>query len=576
MPAYNQGYDSMSEDRQLFRCIKDGRYITCSLPWSDPLNFIEHWARIKPSHQAIISYLNHNKQRITISWAKLLRDCLTIAQAIKNSSVERFAIISGSHITTIQSVLAILLAGREFTIVDLLNTPDELQSFKLENSSSSALIIPALEETPDLLIDKIINLRNRFSNIQIFSTGTNKLADANLINNTKSKRITCLDYHANMWSKPSCLIYSPGHYHQPTGFFYKTSAIYANMLAVAERFKFTPQTRFLLAGEIDTCCGLIPTLATLLAGGTVILSDNITSNNFWNIVRESNASLARLAPALIEALVRSPSSSQWPGHGHLKYVIASGDYLPRQISMRFYEMFDIPIIQCYGTAETGGYVLGMEPGLCNRLYEISLRDNIVGQEFSFCNVKLVRNETVESAFSDNHQGGIIHIRGHTVSVGYWANGEIKYWNKPWLETSDLGCKVDISEKQYFQIKGRVEDALILDDKIIWPMGIEQSLLTTFPFLSDCIATTVTDGDGKNTLSVVVVISPDMPDNRRSELLALMQARIDAGGVVGINEDLFPKYLIMIDENKLPRRYDGRVDRKKLQAQISKQSQGLAI
>ncbi len=567
----------MSKERQLFRCTKDGRYIKCSLPWHNPLSFIEHWARIKPSRPAIISHLHNNSLLLKCNWSELLRHCLILAEQLKTLPFERFGIVSGSHITTIKTIIATLLANKEFTIIDLLRTPKTIQFYKLFNSNVRAIIIPAFEEMSDLLIDTVNEIRENHENIEIISVGKNILASKNLSVSAKHKykKLTNINYNEDMWNKPATLIYSPGHHHKPVGFFYTTRSIYANMLAVAERFKFSPQTRFLLAGEIDSCYGLIPVLAVLLTGGTVILCDNIEANNFWHIIEKNNINTARIMPRLIEALSSENSDSAYYRKSTLKYAIISGNYLPRRAGLRFYETFDIPLLQCYGTAETGGYILGPAPGLCNRFYELSLRDDIVGEEFRFCNIKLMSDEKIQSAFTSTEQVGLIHIRGYTVSCGYWTGTELKLWNKAWLETSDLACKIMFWDTPCYQIKGRAEDALFINGKIIWPTNIEQPLLATFPFLTDCIATTVTDNQNRNILSIIAIVSSDVPEERRSELLALMQARITAGGVAGLIEEATPDSIVMIEQNKLPRRYDNQIDREELKTQMLKQIRGLA-
>ncbi len=564
----------MSKERQLFRCTKEGRYIKCSLSWHNPVSFIEHWAKIKPSKLAIISHANEDLC-ITCNWGELLRDCLALAKHIKALPNQRIAIVSGSHIITIKSVLASLLAEKEIVLIDLLRETEQLQLYKLLHSGASEMIIPSLTDMPDLLIDRINEIKTKYEHIEIFSVGKNALASKNLPDVVKGKKISRLDYTDNAWNRPSCLIYSPGHHDNPKGFLYTTHAIYANMLAVAKRFEFSSRTRFLLAGEIDSCYGLIPVLSALLSGGTVILCSDINANNFWRIADKTGANVVRFKPSLVELLSCENVNHFYYRCSDLKYAIISGDYLPRRSGLRFYETCDIPLLQCYGTSETGGYVLGPRPGLCNRFYELSLRDDIVGEEFGFCNVKLVSDDKIRSAFDIEEQGGLIHVRGYTVSCGYWTGTEIKLWNKSWLETSDLACRAMSFDMPYYQIKGCVEDALLIDGKILWPMNIEQPILATFPFLNDCIAIATKDNNNRNILSVIAIVSSEISESRRSELLALMQARIAAGGVAGLIEQATPESIVMIEQNNLPRRPDNQIDRQELRTRISKQIQGLA-
>ena len=569
----------MNTGRQPFRCTKDGRYVKCSLSWQNPLSFVEYWARHKPSAIAIASHINEN-MCITYNWSELLRHCLRLERHIKNLPDTKITLACGAHPLTITLIISALLAGKEILIIDPINQSEQILLYILRHSKTSKLIIPSIEKMPDLLIDKINLIKNNCPDIGIISVGDNPLASQNLLNIKPNAKAKYPDYPNQMWMTPTILVYSPGHHNAPEGFVYTAHALYANMLAISQKFKLSSDTRFFLAGEIDSCYGIAPVLATLAAGGTVILAPKVTERNFWRIIEHNAVNAARITPVLVEKLTAERENKIYRKRGDLKYAIVSGNYLPRRAGLRFYEMFDTPILQCYGTTETGGYVLAPQPGMCNRFYELSLRDNIVGEEFCFCNVRITKDKNINASFDEGEQVGLIQIRGHTVSVGKWTGAKLALWNKPWLETHDLGCKITLNDitGTYYQIKGRIEDALIINGKILWPTNIEQPILATFPFLADCIA--ITDPDEasdkeNNNLYVITVVPSELTDSRRSELLALIQARISAGGVPGLSKEITPDSIVMISYDNIPRRFDNQIDRTELSKQISKQKQGLA-
>ncbi len=562
----------MSKERQLFRCVRNGQYVKLSTPSTSPLDFISRWARVKPSAPALIGQIRGLEKSIVRTWSQLLKNCCTIGKELCKSRVERIGIVCGSHVSTIETVLSSVLSCNEFVIVDLLQKPFDLQLFKLMDSKASVLVIPSLEEMPDLLIDKINFIRGEHPELKIWSVGANRLAEKNLLAGKLRKCcVEGFDFSVTNWEKPLGLFYSPGKHTKPRGYIYQSSAIYANTQAVAERFRFDEKTKLHLGMHLENCDGLIPVLSAIYAGGTAVVSSQIDVENFWSAMRKSEANVARVKSGLLKKLLRDKQRTPESTRTHLKYIISGSGYLPRHIGMKFYELFDIPLLQCYGTAETGGYVLAMESGRCKREYEIALRDNLVGNELKYCNVKLSNSESIDS------EHGIIYVRGYTVSCGYWDGREIRHWKEHWLRTPDL-ARLSPEQKGSYQIRGRVEDALILgnDEDTVWPFFIEQSLLATFNFLSDCIATTVVDGKGNSNLSAVVIMPDDIPKHRKSELIALMHARLSAGGVAGLSEKLTPGELIVLEEDQLPRLHDGQPDREKLQHQIVTQSakQGL--
>jgi len=62
---------------------------------------------------------------------------------------------------------------------------------------------------------------------------------------------------------------------------------------------------------------------------------------------------------------------------------------------------------------------------------------------------------------------------------------IQYWNEPWLTTTDMAMTSQLQDQQqHYQIRGRVEDTLVIGNQRFWPAYIERSILDTFQFLRD--------------------------------------------------------------------------------------------
>jgi len=565
-----------SGEAKLFRCIKAGRIVRFIPSWNNPVELIEPWARSKPGRPAVSGWIE-NKRFISRTYCQLLRRIFVIAKALSEQPDHRLAILCGSHVATAESVLSALAADRQFVMIDLLRKPVDLQWFKFADSRADVAVIPAIDEMPDALVDRISQLRRDYPGVKIWSVGENPLAELNLLAAVaEGTRLGHLPYSPDAWTRPAALLYSPGRHGSPRGFFYQPTALCANLCAVASWLKLTPRSRFLLATELDSCDGIIPLLATLSAGGAAIIHPNVDGGNFWKIIPECDADLVRAKPSLIEELLENNPRLATINRSNLKFLITGSAYLPRQIGLRFFETFDLPILQCYGTAETGGYVLGMSPGLSWREYELALRDNIVGQELDYCNVK-VKSEPVTLERATPINEGILQVRGHVVSCGQWDGNEIHYWTEPWINTPDMAVGSPWQDQQHFQVRGRLEDTILVDNQRFWPAFIERSILDTFQFLRDCVAMTLPHPDGRNRLCAIVVLPSDVPPHRRSELMALMEARFEAGGVSGLNDKSTPKELIPLDERQVPRQYDGHPDRQQLHQLILQQTtrQGLA-
>jgi acyl-CoA synthetase (AMP-forming)/AMP-acid ligase II len=567
----------MSGEAKLFRCIKSGKIVRFTPSWGNPIEAIEQWARNKPGKQAITSLVDGNRW-IQRTYCQLLRRVLAITKALLELPPARLAIACGIHASLLEASVAAIAAGREFVPIDFLRKPIELQLYKFTDSKANVMIIPAMDEMPAGLAEPILQLRQQEPNLKIWSLGENSMADLDLLADAHDGlKLSHLEYPQENWFKPSALIYSSGRHGQPKGYFYHPYALAANISSVSQWLKLNQRTRFLLTTDMDCCNGIIPMLATMASGGTTILHPEIEAENFWPVVQETDADLIRSQPDLIEGLLHNQGKFAHINRSNLKYIITGSGYLPRQIGLRFFETFDVPLLQCYGTADTGGYVLGMAPGLSWREYELALRDNIVGQELPMCNAKLSNEMQPGQRNSFDTNEGILYVRGHSVSCGVWTGSEIESWTDAWLSTSDMAVNITWPDQDSYQIRGRLEDTLLIDNQRFWPAYIERSILDTFSFINDCIAFALPDRTGKNVLHIVVVIPSSIPSYRRSELLALMQARFHAGGVPGLTEKSTPEEIIAFDENQIPRQYDGHPDRAQLYQTIMQQmlSQGSA-
>lgn len=567
----------MSGEARLFRCIKSGQIVKYTSPLRSAIDLIEHWARIKPGRPAISGIVD-DKLWVHRTYRQLARRVYAIVQLLRDMPRTRLAIGCGIHISTLEMVLAAMTAGWEFVLVDLLRKPIEHQLYKLTDSQANVLIIPSIDEMPDALIDQVNLLRQQSIAPVIWSVGQNTLADLNLLDRlTDNNGPKTFEDDSQNWLEPSALLYSSGRHGQPRGFFFTNQALYANICSIIDWLKLSPASRFLLAMELDCCDGLMPALASIFAGGTTILHPKVLAGNFWSIISQSDADLVRAKPSLIEDILDANRRINNINRSNLKYVISGSGYLPRQVGLRFFETFDLPLLQCYGTAETGGYVLGMPPDLSWREYELALRDNIVGGELSLCNVQLQRNTNDTSQdvpMAENE--GLISVRGYTLSCGRWMGDHIEYWNDAWLPTTDMAVNISETEEKCYQIRGRMEDTLVINNQRFWPACIERTLMDTFSFIQDCVVLALPDVNGNNVLHAVVIMPGGIPSHRRSELMALMEARLKANGVSGLATEVIPQYLIPLEEHEMPRRYDGQPDRHQLFQIITQQLAGQSI
>ncbi len=98
-------------------------------------------------------------------------------------------------------------------------------------------------------------------------------------------------------------------------------------------------------------CGL----ATLIAGGSLILQPRINLDATFDSIQRCKATTMIGVPALYRMIIEHVRLEQYD-LSSLKYCFSGGDVLPIEVSKRWKEKFGIPIYQGYGATETCGGV----------------------------------------------------------------------------------------------------------------------------------------------------------------------------------------------------------------------------
>ena len=146
-----------------------------------------------------------------------------------------------------------------------------------------------------------------------------------------------------------------------------------------------------------------------------------------------------------------------------------------------------------------------------------------GRYFVNCGIPLpgyeVQIRSEDGNLLDDHQTGVIHLRGPSVMAGYFEMPEetsAALDHRGWLNTGDIGY---LAADGSLTITGRQKDLIIIRGRNIWPQDIEHIAETQSEVRAGgAVAFAAPDGDGDDTC-VLLVECRETRAEARAELIA---------------------------------------------------------
>ena len=213
---------------------------------------------------------------------------------------------------------------------------------------------------------------------------------------------------------------------------------------------FSPLPLFHVNAEV------VGLLATLVAGGTVVLDDRFHRRGFWEATARHRVTWLNAVPAILARLVPLEPGETLPTT--VRFARSASAPLPVAVLERFEAATGIPVVESYGMTEVASQVTanplrGAKAGSVGRP---------TGAE-----VRVVRRQAGRGAV------GRVEIRGPGVISGYAGPGyEDRFDPEGWLDTGDLGY---VDEDEYLFLVGRADDVINRGGEKIHPREVEEVL-----------------------------------------------------------------------------------------------------
>lgn len=205
---------------------------------------------------------------------------------------------------------------------------------------------------------------------------------------------------------------------------------------------------------------VVALLATLVAGGTLVLDRRFHRTGFWQLLVERGITWVNAVPAILSILALEnipvvPTT--------LRFIRSASAPLPATARERVAAGSGVVVVESYGMTEAASQITatslrgGHPPGSVGRPAGVELE--VVGPDDQRCAPGVV---------------GRVRIRGESVISAYTEGVAAERFSADgWLDTGDLGR---LDAEGYLYLAGRRDDVLNCGGELVYPGEVEEVLL----------------------------------------------------------------------------------------------------
>lgn len=218
-------------------------------------------------------------------------------------------------------------------------------------------------------------------------------------------------------------------------------------------------------------------VTTLFCGATVVFAKKFSQSRFFAWVVDHKVTVAAGIPAAFNMLLSGRAQVKKSDIPQLRFITSSTAPLPASQQREFVEKYRIPIVQLYGSTETGW--IAFNPPAHPRI-------GSAGKPAIYGELRIVDDE---GAALPPGEIGEIEVRGPQRAFGYLLpDGEIETFGWRRWRMGDLGY---LDDEGYLFITGRKKDVIIRGGVNIAPTEIDDVLLA-HPDIAEAAAIGVPD------------------------------------------------------------------------------------
>jgi long-chain acyl-CoA synthetase len=278
------------------------------------------------------------------------------------------------------------------------------------------------------------------------------------------------------------IIYTSGTTGKPKGVLLTHGNLLSNARQIADWLSLTSDDRALLIMPLFHVNALMTTcLASLWAGGSVVLAPKFSASQHWDMVRRYNVTYFGSVATMLSLLNQTHPEGLPAGKPaqRLRFALCGSAPVPIEVMKKFEEIFKCPVIEGYGLSESTCRSTFNPPDERRRPGSVGLS---IGNE-----IKVFNEDDREL---DHKAIGEIVLRGPNIMKGYYKNDEAtnQAFRSGWFHTGDLGYR---DSDGFFYVVDRKSDMIIRGGENIYPREIDE-VLYQHPEIKDAATIGVPD------------------------------------------------------------------------------------
>lgn len=338
------------------------------------------------------------------------------------------------------------------------------------------------------------------------------------------------------------LLYTSGTTSRPKGVQLTHHNLLASARNVAESYALTPADKTLCVMPLFHVHGLVASvMATLHAGGTVVVPRRFSASGFWPLVQRYRPTWYTAVPTIHTILLNSADEHLGTtAPPPLRFVRSCSSALAPATQEGFESRFNVAVLQAYGMTEAAHQVA------TNPLPPAARKEGSVGLPTGL-------QVTVLDDDGNELPGGVIgevSIRGENVTRGYLRNPDATAaaFTNGWFRTGDQGS---IDAEGYVFLQGRIKELINRGGEKITPLEIDEVLLR-HPKVAEAVAVGVPHEIYGEEVEAVVALHPGQTATAE-ELIAFTKTHLANFKA--------PKAIRFVPE--IPRGATGKIQRRRL-------------
>ncbi len=444
---------------------------------------------------------------VRLDWRQFTQSYHQFAHGLNSHGIDRrdgIGIVMSNGFPMLQAMMACMALGVVSVPINL-SVNDEGLINMLKDAEVSALIVSSDQQ------NRIDAIRPSLpSKIELFVCDKPNQEDWISFASIMEGQKTSLPRIAISDNDSLNIIYSSGTTGMPKGIVHTQAGRrdWAYDLAIALRYHC--QSRTLLTIGLYSNISWVAMLTTLLAGGTLVISDKFEALDALKLIEKEKITHTAMVPIQFQRIVEylEQSSGKLGGQtlgrvqgsvdlSSMNAMMSCGSPLHAELKQKIFDYFPCGIIELYGLTE--GVITTIDPE------QSQGRWSSVGKPLIGTDILIVDED--DRPLAANQSGEIVS-RGRITMPGYLnrpeANLAASYKDDrgaTWLRTGDIGY---VDEDGFLYIVDRKKDMILSGGQNIYPQDIE-AIMVEHPAVSEvAVISAKSNRWGETPIALVVV------------------------------------------------------------------------